>query len=382
MPDRIKLLYLRDTAIVCGPGKTIINTWRTLDRDRFALTIAATRPRPGGRNLLLERANELRADTVPFDIGRGADVAGAFRLASLLRSGGFHILQTHDSQTRRLGIMAARLAGVPHVTSVHGWIFNTRKQRAARWVDRRLVRFADHAVAISDQLKRELVAGGTPPERITVLRNAILLDDYKEAGRGAGLRRELRIPEHHAVLSVIGRLSPEKGHDDFLQAARILAPRFPALTFLVVGDGPLRPRLEQAAAVPELRGRVVFAGHRSDVDAVYEATTIVVSSSLTEGIPNVLLEGFAYGRPTVATRVGGVPEIVSNGVEGWLVDPRRPLELAERLAAMLADPAGAAEMGRQARRAIETTFDFARRTRALETLYERVAARLPQSGAA
>jgi glycosyltransferase involved in cell wall biosynthesis len=370
--SHIKLLYLRDTTFVCGPGKTIINTARTLNPDRFDLTIASTRLSNGKVNGLLERAKEIRAQTLPFDIGGGVDVKGAWRLAKILREGGFDILQTHDSQTRRIGIIAARLAGVKHVTSVHGWIFNNRKERAARWVDQRLISLADHVIAISDRLKQDVLEGGTPAERITVLKNAILLEDYASEGPGPALRQELGIPAHHAVLSIIGRLSREKGHHDFFTAARALADEFQDVTFLVVGDGPLRAELEAEVAASSLRGRVVFAGHRSDMAAVYDATTIVASSSFTEGIPNVLLEGFAHARPAVATRVGGVPEIMSNGVEGWLVEAHRPQELHDRLALLLKDPGERQAMGRRARRAIETKFDFRARTRELERVYERV----------
>src|SRR3954471_9164960 len=241
---RVRLLYVRDTTIVCGPGKTIVNTWRTLDASRYALTIASTRPAAGQSNALLERARRFGAEVVPFDIGGGVDLAGARRLAALLRSGGYDILQTHDAQTRRLGALAARLAGLPPVTSVHGWIFNTRKERGARWLDLQLIRLADHVVAISDRLKREVVAAGTPENRVTVLRNAVLLDDYTLGGGGAALRRELGIPEGHAVLSIIGRLSLEKGHEVFLEAAHIIAAAHDRVTFLIVGDGPLRAQLE------------------------------------------------------------------------------------------------------------------------------------------
>ena len=357
---------------MCGPGKTILNTWRTLDPARFALTIAATRPAGDGRNALLDHAAGLNASVLPFDIGGAADVSGAWRLARVLREGRFDLLQTHDAQTRRLGTLAAWLARVPHVTSVHGWIFNTRKERAARWLDRRVIRLADHVITISDRLQKDVVSAGTGHDRVSLLRNAVLLDDYVNRGGGPMLRRELQIPDNHVVFSIIGRLSQEKGHDIFLEAARRVAANHAAVTFLVVGDGPLRAPLEASAATAGLQGRVRFIGHRGDMAAVYDATTVVVSTSYTEGIPNVLLEGFAYGRPAVATPVGGVPEIMSDTVQGYLVQPGQPVELTERLERFIANPSTAEEMGVRARRGIESQFDFRRRTRELEHLYERV----------
>jgi glycosyltransferase involved in cell wall biosynthesis len=367
-----RLLYLRDTLTVCGPGKTILNTWKTIDRNRYQLTIVATRPEPGGRNALIDAALAQHATAIPMPIGRGIDLIAVARVVRLLREHRIDVLQTHDAQTRRIGVIAAALTGVWHITSVHGWIFNDRKERAAKWLDARLIRQADAVIAVSDRLKQELEAAGVPPQRITVLRNAILLRDYAVAGTASSVRREFGIREDQPVISIVGRLSLEKGHETFLQAASTIAKSHPDLRCLIVGDGPLEHTLRQRVQELGLTAQVVFTGHRSQLADIYAATDVLVISSLTEGIPNVLLEAFAHGKPAVATSVGGVPEVLEDGRSGWLVSVGDHQAIARHVVRLLDAPELRAQMGATARATIEQQFSFENRTKALETLYDRI----------
>jgi len=378
---RTRLLYLRDTLTICGPGKTILNTWRTIDRDSFELTIVATRPIEGGSNTLLDAADQLGVPAIALSIGRGLDLVAVCRLVRLIRRRKIDVVQTHDSQTRRIGTLAAFLTGTRHITSVHGWIFNDRKELLARWIDQRLIRRADGIITVSQRLKRDLEAVGVPSDRITPLQNAILLDDYRYPGDSSDLRRKLRIDAGRPVVSIIGRLSPEKGHAVFLAAARMVLREVPNAAFLVVGDGPLRESLEFQAASMGIGSAVLFTGQISDMGSLYALTDVLAISSLTEGIPNVLLEAFAYGKPAVATAVGGIPEVLEDGVTGSLIPPGEATLLSQHLIALLRDDALRAKMGRAAQERIRTRFNFEHRTRALENLYRAASLDRPRRGA-
>jgi glycosyltransferase involved in cell wall biosynthesis len=360
---------VRDTLTICGPGKTMVNTWRSIDRQRFHLTIAATRPIPGRTNLLLDELARLGAETVALPIGRGIDVNTVRLLVQLIRRRRIDILQTHDAQTRRVGTLAAAITGVRHLTSVHGWIFNDQKQRAAKWLDARVIRMADRVIAVSEALRQQLELSGVARERIIVLKNAILLDDYRTPGVPSGLKAELRIPAEHSVVSIIGRLSAEKGHEVFLQAAALVAKEGRPVTFVIVGDGPMRGRLAHRVQELGLAHHVRLAGHRSDMSDVYAMTDVLAISSYTEGIPNVLLEAFAYGRPAVATDVGGVAEVLSDGKDGYLVAAGDVRAMAGHLADLLTNDSLRQRMGAFARASVESRFSFDRRTEALEHLY-------------
>jgi glycosyltransferase involved in cell wall biosynthesis len=379
MPDTtpgsapVRLLYVRDTLTVCGPGKTILNTWRTLDPERYQMLIVSTKPAEGKPNEFLEAARRLGAPTHELTIGRGIDLVAVADLVRLIRTHQIDILQTHDAQTRRLGVIAAALTGVCHVSSVHGWIFNDRKERAAKWVDGHLLRMAHAVIAVSDRLRHELIGAGVPQKRLTLLRNAVVLKDYPRVGSThatATFRAQLALREGDLVVSIVGRLSAEKGHEDFLQCARLVIQTVPRARFLIVGDGPLRESLAARVAALGLGSQVTFTGHQDNLAELYAVTDVLAISSHTEGIPNVLLEAFAYATPAVATCVGGVPEVLEDGKTGYLVPPHQPALLAERLIRLLRDADLRDQMGIAARHAIEQQFNFLERTRSLERLYE------------
>jgi glycosyltransferase involved in cell wall biosynthesis len=305
-------------------------------------------------------------------IGRGVDLNTVRHLVQLIRRERIDILQTHDAGTRRVGTLAAALTGVRHLTSVHGWIFNDGKQRAARWVDGRVIRMAHRVIAVSDRLRRDLEAAGVDGDRITVLKNAVLLADYRTPGVASGLKTELRIPLDHHVVSIIGRLSTEKGHEVFLRAAAIVSQARLPVTFVIVGDGPIRDRLARLVLDLGLQDSVRFAGHRSNMADIYAMTDVLVISSFTEGIPNVMLEAFAYGKPAVATDVGGVSEVLSDGETGFLVPAGDFAAIAGHLLDLLNNPALRQRMGTAARASLEARFSFDKRTQALEQLYRSV----------
>lgn len=377
MSPPIHLLYLRDTTFVCGPGKTILNTFRTLDPKRYTMTLGVPGS-PDEENTFVDRAGELGLPVLRIPTGGVVQAAAIGRLVRLLREHRVDIVQSHDFLTRRLAVPAAAIGRVPHVTSVHGWIANTRKERLARRLDHLLIRCARRAVVVSGRLKQQVVEdAGMPPERVVLLRNALLLDDYPEGADRAGARRKLGLPADAQVVSIVGRLSPEKGHQLFLDMARRIADRMPQACFLIVGHGTLRNRLEGQTAMLGLSDRVLFLGHRSDMHVVYASTDVLALCSFTEGLPNVVLEAFAHGCPAVATRVGGVPEVVTHGVDGFIVEPGQLDALTSAVLTLLSSPDLAAAMGARARATVAARFDFRRRTRELESLYDDVIARKP-----
>jgi glycosyltransferase involved in cell wall biosynthesis len=177
------------------------------------------------------------------------------------------------------------------------------------------------------------------------------------------------VPPANLVIAA-GRLSPEKGFEDLVQAARIVVDRVPRTGFLLVGDGPLRPAIEEAVRRAGLARAFVLAGFRDDLDRLMANADLFVQSSHTEGLPNVVLEAGACALPIVATAVGGTGEVLEDGREGVLVPPRRPAELAARIAGLLSDAAGARRMGEEARRRITEHFTFEAKAAAYRRMFE------------
>lgn len=323
---------------------------------------------------------ELRAAGVPVT-GIGArnlrDAAAFRRLLRHLRERRTDLLHAHLAYATIWGLLAGRLVRRPVVVTLH-----VGPPEAPRWsregVRRRLLvalanRWASRVVAVSEAVRRAWVSeAGLAPERAVVVHNGI--DVGGAAGSAAGLRRELGVPNGAPVVVTVSVLRPGKGVEVLLDALPALLARHPAARLVVVGDGPARRALEARAAAgpPEAAAAVVWAGFRRDVPAFLAAADLFVLPSLEDAFPTVLLEAMAAGLAVVATRAGGIPEIVDDGVTGLLVPPGEPAPLAEAVAELLADPERRRRLGVAGRRRAEERFSTGAWLGRLERLYGEV----------
>jgi glycosyltransferase involved in cell wall biosynthesis len=267
------------------------------------------------------------------------------------------------------GTIIGRLAGVPVVIAhEHGWSFTGRPLR--RLLNREVVgRNTDIYLAVSRDYRRKMISvEGISPCRVLFLPNGI---PRLAAGDGQrDVRTELGIPPGAPLLAAVGVLRPEKALDVLLKAMALLAPELPELRALLIGDGPERERLESLAREIGLDERVIFTGNRTDVPDILPALDLAVCCSDYEGSPLSVLEYMEAAKPIVATRVGGVPDLIEDGVHGVLVEPQDPPALAGAIAAMLHDRAAGAAMGARARERRRSEFELDVMVRRLEGLYE------------
>jgi glycosyltransferase involved in cell wall biosynthesis len=194
------------------------------------------------------------------------------------------------------------------------------------------------------------------------------------------LRRELGLPDYTPLVAVVSRLARLKGIEHFIEAAALLAPRYPAVRFLVVGEtsptnGSYLTLLRDLAAQRGIGDRVIFTGRRSDVPALLSSVNVSVMPSLSEALSNVLLESMAAGAPVVATRVGGTPEVLVGGVSGLLVPPGDPRALVVSISSLLDNPRLASRLGESARRTVLERFSVEQMVSATEELYMQLLAR-------
>ena len=213
-----------------------------------------------------------------------------------------------------------------------------------------------------------------PPKKITVIYNAIDVNAFHnpDIDRDAKLK-ELGLPSNSSVITAIGRVTHQKGHIYLVEAAEMILQAFSNIYFLIVGDDTVDP--EVAKAVREairakgLEGRVILTGVRTDVPEILAITDVFVLPSLWEGLSIVLLEAMAAGVPVVVTDVGSNAEVVEDGVSGFVVPPKNPVLLAQRIQELLGNPQRAAEMAEAARRRINEQFSLERLAREHESLY-------------
>jgi glycosyltransferase involved in cell wall biosynthesis len=175
-------------------------------------------------------------------------------------------------------------------------------------------------------------------------------------------------------VTLVGRLTSQKGVDTLLDAAVAIRQQVPTALFVIVGDGPDRPALEARATANGLDGAVRFLGYRDDIPHVLAASDIVTMPSRSEGLPHLLLEALAVGRPVVASRVGGIPDVVHDGDTGLLVAPDAPDEVAAGVLRLLADPAAAAALAHAGQRYVQRHCSVEMAARRLASVYRAVLA--------
>jgi glycosyltransferase involved in cell wall biosynthesis len=287
-----------------------------------------------------------------------ATIDGVREAARRLRP---HIVQSHSVKSHALVRAAALYRSSGWVGWHHGYTATDLKMHAYNVVDCWSLRVADLAITVSapfvHQLRRRGVAA-----RVEIVHNVVTEQDFVARGNHA--------PRARIKVLSVGRLSREKGHADLLEAFARAAARLFGLDLVLVGDGPEREHLEAQARRLGIAHCVRFVGHVPDPRPWYADADLFVLPSHSEGSPNALLEAMAASLPVIATHVGGVPELVTDGLTGRLVPSRSPDALADAIVAAASDPVAAAVLGRMAASWVRTHHDPVARARRLTDLYD------------
>ena len=331
---------------------------------------------------LAERLRRAGVEVAVFDERRHGALALLARTTAFLRARRFDIVHTHRNKDGVIGTLAAKLAGVPRVVRtvhglaepMHGW--ERAKYLAYEVLDRSLLwLFADRTIAVSRHVAKALRAGGYRPDSLVTIHNGLDLDGITVRRSAAVVRRSLGIAEQALVIGTAGRLCPVKAQDLLLRAAPAILRERPDTRFLIAGSGPLRHNLNELATRLRISSSCLFLGAVNDVHDVIAAMDVFVLTSLHEGLPMALLEAMALERPVVATAVGGVPEVVSHGVDGLLIQGRDDRALASACLTLANDPPRARTLGKRARQTVEQRFSAGTNGRAVLGTYQAITRR-------
>jgi len=313
----------------------------------------------------------LRHDTPRF-------LAALKELRDLLPRVETDILCCHGYKANLLGWLAARRLGIPVVSISHGWTGESLQVRSYELLDRLIMRRVDRVVPVSAAQAKKVQRAGISPDKTVVIRNAIQAEPFGQTDSVYRDRlRDLFVEDHRWIVGAAGRLSPEKGFDVLIDAAAEVTSKNSRVGFVVFGDGALRERLLERIRQRGLERSFVLAGFHSDLDRYLPHLDLFALSSFTEGLPVVVLEAFAAGVPVVATRVGGVPEVVEHGVNGFCVESGRPEELARGILDVLTDEALRCTMGQTGRKRVVEEFTFDRLAKQYQRLFEDLVAPCP-----
>lgn len=368
---KLRLLFVITTSDFGGSESFLLRLVSSLDRDAFELEVCSLCP-PGRVARQLEALNipvtslnmDAKARPLPM-------IAAAFHLRRLFRTAfdgrGAQVVQSLLYRANVLCALARRLGWGPQPRLVTGQRSLIPKGRSLDFKAQRLTRtWADKVVAVSDAVKRELLATEPIDEQdVVVIQNGIDLDhfDLPEAAERAAARSALPLPKPPSsadpplVVGAVGRLHGPKGIDVLLRAFPLVIEAIGRPCVLVLaGDGPDAERLKALAAELLPPSQVLFLGFQQDPRPLFPAFDVYVLPSMREGSPNALLEAMGTGRACVASAVGGVPEAIVDGEHGLLVPAGDPRALADALIRLLDDPELRARFGQAARRRVEARF--------------------------
>jgi glycosyltransferase involved in cell wall biosynthesis len=328
-----------------------------------------------GRDVEIVRIDELGREISPL-----RDLAATLRLARLIRRERPDILHTHTAKAGTVGRVAALLAGRRRppivVHTFHGHVlrgyFGPLRSLVFRLLERWLAAHTTALIAVSPQVRDDLVdLHVAAPERFVVIRLGIELDERVHGAQNGRLesRRYLGIPPDRFAVGWIGRMTAVKRTDDVLLAFKRLRDEGVDAVLCLVGDGPDRVQLERRAHELGVMRDTLFLGYQEDVAQFYAAFDALVLPSSNEGTPVSAIEALAAGRPVVATRVGGVPDVVEEGKDGFLVEPGATDELADRLGQLARDPELRERMGRAGRERVLPRYAVDRLVDDVDRLY-------------
>lgn len=359
---RINVLYIIWSLGLGGAERVVINLAKGLDKTRFNPTVCC-----------LNEAGEFAAElehlgikVVALHKKSKADITVIRKLIAVIKEYNIQIVHTHLWGANFWGRIAAKVAGVPVIIATEHNV-DIWKSNLNFALDRMLSHISDKIITVSRTVKEFYIKHGIPAGKIEVIYNGI---DTDARSSMLDARKEFGLAEGESLLAIIGRIVEQKGHRYLFEALERLNGQH-KVKLLVVGDGPLLNNLKVTAQQnPQLREKVIFTGLRKDVRNLIEAVDILLMPSLREGLPMVALEAMAAGKPVIATNVGGTPELIKDGDNGILIEPRDSRQLAEAIKKLLVNTPLSESLGRRGQESVLNRFSIKDMVKNTGNLYE------------
>lgn len=361
---------------IFGGGKRVFLQIMTfLDKEKFQCYSCCAFNRE--QEILLTQGD---VSIVDIDIQFGGIYASMKKMIKFLRKEQFDIIHSQGARADFYARAAARFSGqkikIVNTTAllVDTYDAGIFKKYIYYIIDRLFERYVDRFIVVSDVLINALIINhNIPPEKIVKIYNGIELNEYEPHNHSQSsnkIRREFCIDDNLFLIGVVGRMVWEKGFEYLLRGVKDLINNDRNIKILVVGDGPLKEKLQELVATLGITDYVIFTGFRSDVREIMCAIDVLLIPSLAEGFPMVTLEAMAMAKPIIATRIDGITEQISDGKEGLLVPPKDPSALAEAIIKLMGNRELAISLGLAAREKVELEFSVEKMIAETEKVYQ------------
>jgi len=358
------ILHLSSTSGPGGAEMIVSRLAGALDRRQFRSVVCLYGP-----GWLKEHCERQGFDTHVLEIGGMFDFGWVRKACRLVRREGISLIHAHEFTGNTYGSLVAKLVGVPLVATVHGKSYYS--EQCKRRLAYRAVSRVGTMVAVSEDLKRFIAAAvAIPADRIKVIYNGQGILPSVGTNEKQRLKSELGLSDTEKIVGVVGSLYPVKGHEYLLAAVPQVLKIHPWTKFLIVGKGDLEARLKNVVRNAGLERQVRFLGFREDVPMLLSLLDVFVLPSLSEGLSIALLEAMAAGKPVVATKVGGNPELVVDGETGYSVPARDAEALAAKICFLLADKCRATKLGENGQERVRQKFSLRAMADNYQKLYE------------
>lgn len=365
-----RVLFLIETKGPGGAETVVVHLARHLDPSRFQSRVVLL-----GTGWLHEELQRQGVDVVIVPSNRSWDIGFLRQLMAAAREFKADLIHAHLPGTNLYGAVAARYLGIPSVVTYHGELHQPGYEpRFARFKNFLVRRFADRIVLVADYLRHDFVnVARFPTRRLSIIYNGIPIRSMPTEAQRLAKRAELGLGPHAPVVGVVANIRRPKGYQYWIEAAAIISREIPESRFVVVGQGsgPLLDEFQQQVKQYHMERQLLHLGFRSDTADLLGTFDLFMLSSISEGLPLAVVEAMAAGLPVVATRVGGLAELVEDGVSGYLVPPANSRALAERSLEILRDPARRARMAESGRGIVKQMFSLEHMVRQYQDLYEK-----------
>ena len=367
-----KIAHLISTNFYGGPEKQIVEHIKILNKKKYTGMVISFIEN-NSRNEILDHAERNAILSCGIATSQPFDLKALYKLINYLKENNVNLVCSHGYKSTVMGYLVKKMTGLPVIGFSRGFTSENSKVAFYEMLDRKALKHLDGIISVSKSQKDKLEKYGVLHNRNWIVYNAVSTDNHFSINFSEikkSIFEKLNLPKKARLIVTAGRISPEKGHKFLVDAIPMVITKYPDAHFIFCGDGGWMNELIRQAEQLHIQQNCHFVGFRRDLPDIFRIMEFQVLPSLTEGLPNVVLEGFACSKTVVATAVGGVPEIVVDRKNGILVPPGDSEKLANAIVKLLDNPESSRKMGMEGYYTVRSDYTFEKQTDKLIDIYQ------------